>query len=73
MPFAPPRIDRLAVKGNTALATRTMKEYCDARLDFKAKFEALRHQFELEGLPSYRSATPHDMAAFAVATGFPWK
>lgn len=62
----------LLAKGNKALAARAMKEYCDARPDFKESFEALRRQFEREGLPSYRAATPHDMAAFAVATGFPW-
>lgn len=63
----------LLAKGSRALATRAMNEYCDARPDFKMQFEALRDQFELEGLPTYRSATPRDMAAFAVATGFPWK
>jgi len=62
----------LLASGHTDLADKTLRHYLDKRPDFRAQFKRLHHQFVEHGLPSCRTATAHDLAAFAVATGYPW-
>jgi hypothetical protein len=63
----------LLSRGHAALAEETLRRYLDKRPGFRAQFEQFRHRFVEQGLPPYRTAIPHDLAAFAVATGFPWR
>jgi len=65
-------ISYLLSQGHDSLADQTLRSYLNARPKFRTEFEALKTQFSQDGLPSYRTAIPHDLAAFAVATGFPW-
>ncbi|PNA37227.1 hypothetical protein, partial [Pseudomonas sp. MPR-AND1A] len=55
--------------GRAALANETLQTYLNKRPQFRRDFEQLYRQFSEQGLPSYRTAIPHDLAAFAVATG----
>ena len=62
----------LLSNGHLHLADETLHRYLGRRPDFARQFERLRQQFAEQGLPSYRAAIPHDLAAFAVATNYPW-
>jgi hypothetical protein len=55
--------------GCAPLATDALRSYLDKRPKFRRDFEKFYEQFSETGLPSYRTAIPHDLAAFAVATG----
>ncbi len=52
-----------------SLANETLQKYLDKRPKFRRDFEKFYRQFSEQGLPPYRTAIPHDLAAFAVATG----
>lgn len=54
------------------LAFETLRRFLDQRPDFRDDFERLRREFAQHGVPSYRTGGAHDLAAFAVATGYPW-
>lgn len=58
--------------GHVKLADETLHMYLEKHPPFLREFTALRQQFAEQGLPAYRMAIPHDLAAFAVATGYPW-
>lgn len=55
--------------GRAPLATDLLRSYLDKRPKFRRDFERFYEQFSEMGLPPYRAAIPHDLAAFAVATG----
>lgn len=55
--------------GCAPLATDALRNYLDKRPTFRGDFEKFYQQFSEMGLPPYRTAIPHDLAAFAVATG----
>ena len=59
--------------GHEALADETLQRYLDQRPKLKNQFAALRRAFADTGVPNYRNGTIQDLAAFAVATGYPWK
>lgn len=59
--------------GQEALAREALQRYLDRRPRLAAEFAALRQKFTDTGLPNYRKGTAHDLAAFAVATGYPWE
>ena len=58
--------------GRVALAKETLQNYLDKRHKFRSDFGKSYHQFLEQGLPPYRAAMSHDLAAFAVATGLTW-
>lgn len=58
--------------GHTDLAGKTLRDFLDQRPDLKQDFERLSREFAEEGVPNYRTGVAHDLAAFAVATGYPW-
>lgn len=62
----------LLSRGHTELATKALQSYFDKRPAVLREFEQFRRLFADQGLPSYLTGTPHDLAAFAVATGYPW-
>jgi hypothetical protein len=62
----------LLSSGNMGLAEEVLGKYLDKRPADRIKFESLFQQFKRQGLPAYRSSTTHDLAAFAVASGYPW-
>lgn len=62
----------LLSKGHAALACETLRRFLDQRSDFRDDFEQFRREFGQNGVPKYRAGIPHDLAAFAVATGYPW-
>jgi len=62
----------LLSSGHPGLADEALHHYLEKRPDFRRQFEQLHKQFAEQGLPSHRAAIPHDLAAFAVATGYPW-
>ena len=55
--------------GHVSLANETLQTYLDKRPEFRRDFNQFYRQFSEQGLPPYRTAIPHDLAAFAVATG----
>ena len=55
--------------GCVSLANETLQDYLDKRPKFRRDFEKFYCEFSELGLPPYRAAIPHDLAAFAVATG----
>jgi hypothetical protein len=55
--------------GRVSLANETLQAYLDKRPEFRRDFEQFYRQFSEQGLPRYRAAIPHDLAAFALATG----
>jgi len=62
----------LLAHGHKSLALQTLTSYFDARPKDRAEFEAKLHEFAGNGLPEFRSLGVSDLAAFAVATGYPW-
>lgn len=72
--WSPPEgiLSYLLSSGHTDLADKILRHYLEKRPDFRHQFEQLYRQFTEQGLPSYRTSIPHDLAAFAVATGYPW-
>ena len=62
----------LLSSGHSTLATETLRDYLDKHPDFCCQFEPLYQKFTEHGLPTFRTAMPHDLAAFAVASGYPW-
>lgn len=57
---------------HTRLAGETLRHFLDQRPDLRQEFERLQEVFTEEGVPNYRSGGAHDLAAFAVATAYPW-
>lgn len=55
--------------GRVRLANETLQKYLDKRLEFRRDFEKFYRKFSEQGLPAYRADIPHDLAAFAAATG----
>lgn len=55
--------------GHVSLANETLETYFDKRPKFRRDFVQIYRQFLEQGLPTFRAAIPHDLAAFAVATG----
>jgi len=55
--------------GRAPLATDSLRNYLDKRPKFRRDFQKFYEQFSEVGLPPYRTTIPHDLAAFAVATG----
>lgn len=62
----------LLATGHAELADKTLRRHLDRKAEFRSQFEKLFHQFSDHGLPSHRASNAHDLAAFAVATGYPW-
>lgn len=58
--------------GYTDLADETLRRYLDQRPAFKGQFEWFRQEFAEDEVPKHREGGAHDLAAFAVATGYPW-
>ena len=58
--------------GHANLAGETLRRFFDRRPDLKGDFERFRRDFARSGVPHYRTGLTHDLAAFAVATGYPW-
>lgn len=64
----------LLLTGRPDLAEKALGRHLDKKPGFRAQFEKLFHQFSDQGFPPYRAASgAHDLAAFAVATGYPWR
>lgn len=59
----------LLAMGRVNLASETLRTYLHRRPEFRRDFDQFFQQFSEHGLPAYRAALPHDLAAFAVATG----
>lgn len=55
--------------GHVNLATDSLQNYLEKRPKFQRDFEKFYNQFSEMGVPSHRTTIPHDLAAFAVATG----
>lgn len=55
--------------GRVSLANETLQNYLEKRPKFRRDFKQFYRQFSEQGLPPYRTVIPHDLAAFAVATG----
>lgn len=62
----------LLATGNAEMAGKTFHCHLDGKPELRAQFEKLFRQFSDQGLPPYRASNAHDLAAFAVATGYPW-
>ncbi|MGN6817880.1 MAG: hypothetical protein ACTHJR_04340 [Sphingomonas sp.] len=62
----------LLANGQQPLAQQTLLRYLADRPEVRADFDRLISVFATEGLPEFRSLSTPDIAAFAVATGFPW-
>jgi hypothetical protein len=58
--------------GEPKNAYSLMRDYLDRFPKFKPQFERDRQAFLANGLPQFPKSTPHDLAAFSVATGYPW-
>ena len=65
-------LEYILAVGQPALAQQTLNDYLDARPELRMQFKQLYQQFSKGGLPLYRTASAHDLAAFAVASGYPW-
>lgn len=59
--------------GDLILAGETLRSVLNQRHDLRGEFERLRQEFVEHGVPNYRTGGAHDLAAFAVATGYPWR
>jgi|GEM_PF-1500899 len=62
----------LLAHGHRALAEETLLQYLAVRPKVRADFDELVSVFAVKGLPEFRTLSTSDLAAFAVATGFPW-
>lgn len=71
---APPEalLSHLLATGHVELAEKTLSRRLDRKEELRAQFEKLFHQFSEQGLPPCRASDAHNLAAFAVATGYPW-
>ncbi len=58
--------------GQAGLAEETLHRYFTQWPDLKDQFDRLHREFAEQGVQNYRSTIAHDLAAFAVATGYPW-
>lgn len=58
--------------GHRALADKLLDRYLRRRPAFRKQFVSLSRQFAEQGLPPHRAGIAHDLAAFAVATDYPW-
>lgn len=63
----------LLATGHVELAEKTLSRYLDSKADLRAQFEKLFRQFSEQGLPPFRASDVHCLAAFAVATEYPWR
>lgn len=62
----------LLATGHASLAGESLQQFLYQRPAFREKFEQLYQEFLREGIPEYRGQDAHNLAAFAVATGYPW-
>lgn len=62
----------LLAHGHDAIARKALARYFEGKPKDRVEFDALLQKFATEGLPPYRTLGMSDLAAFAVATGFPW-
>lgn len=62
----------LLAAGEAELANETLRRYLDRRPEVGRDFERLRRTFEGQGVPKYRTDLAQELAAFAVAAGYPW-
>lgn len=67
-----PILRYLLSAGHHDLAKQSFNRYLQERPDLQVDFQRLRMEFETKGIPGYRSGEAHNLAGFAVATGFPW-
>jgi hypothetical protein len=58
--------------GHADLARDTLRRFLDRRPELKNDFERFRREFAQTGVPDCRTGLAHDLAAFAVATDYPW-
>lgn len=63
----------LLATGHVELGKKALSRYFDRKAELRSQFEQLFHQFSAQGLPSYRASDAHNLAAFAVATEYPWR
>lgn len=59
--------------GRLELANDRLRSFLDERADIRLEFERLISDFKCDGVPTCRTGGAHDLAAFAAATGYPWK
>lgn len=71
---APPEalLGYLLAIGRVELARKTLSRRLDRKAEFRTQFEKLFHQFSEQGLPPHLASDAHNLAVFAVATGYPW-
>lgn len=62
----------LLSSGHSDLAGESLRAFLRRRADFRSDFERFYREFAQKGVPDYRTGGAHDLAAFAVATGYPW-
>jgi hypothetical protein len=62
----------LLSRGHADVAGEALRRFLSQRTDLRDDFERFYHEFAQEGVPDDRTGVAHDLAAFAVATGYPW-
>lgn len=62
----------LLSQGQGEVAQMALNRYLAERPKAEVQFHALRRKFAAEGLPAFRDLGVADLAAFAVATAYPW-
>ena len=62
----------LLSQGQGEAAEKALNHYLAERPKVEVQFHALRRKFAGEGLPAFRDLGVADLAAFAVATAYPW-
>lgn len=62
----------LLSQGQGEHAEKALNRYLAGRPEIEAQFHLLLGKFVIEGLPPFRGLGAQDLAAFAVATAYPW-
>ena len=62
----------LLCMGRPDMAAEVLQGYLDHRPQVRSSFEQFKKEFKESGIPKCRTGEAHDLAAFAVATGYPW-
>jgi len=62
----------LLSQGEGEAAEKALNRYLAERPRVEAQFQSLLRKFAAEGLPASRDLGAADLAAFALATGYPW-
>jgi hypothetical protein len=63
----------LLSQGQGEVAEKALNRYLATRPKVEAQFHLLLRKFAAEGLPAFRDLGAADLAAFALATGYPWR